>query len=100
MSNNVDDNNEDTHLSSIDSPYNSSRTKNRSASGATMTFMEPGPILLVDHTVEPSDQSAGLFARNVYIGDYTVVSGTLTKAGAYVVWNCTVETLEVCPRYH
>jgi len=84
---------QDTSTISTTNPYHSFRS-NRSASGSSMTFLPPGPIALIDHTVEASDRTPGIFARNVYIGDYTVVSGSLTKAGAYVVYNCSLETLE------
>lgn len=53
------------------------------------------PIALEDHTEEPSDRSGGLWARGVRIDDYVVVSGSRTGVGAYVVYNCTVETLDV-----
>ncbi|KAK6538000.1 PX domain-containing protein ypt35 [Orbilia ellipsospora] len=70
------------------------RNRNRTASGASMTYLQPSPINLVDHTVEPSERSAAAFARSVIVGDYTIISGSPLRAGAYVVWNCTVETLE------
>jgi hypothetical protein len=52
-------------------------------------------ILLEDHTDEGSDQCKVLWARSVVVDDYVVVSGTAPGLGAYVVWNCTVETLDV-----
>jgi hypothetical protein len=59
----------------------------------------PTPISLEDHTDEGSDQCRVLWAKGVTIDDYVVVSGTAPGLGAYVVWNCTVETLDVsCPR--
>lgn len=70
------------------------RNRNRTASGSSLTFLAPAPITLVDHTIDPSERSSAAFARNVFIGDYTIVSGSPLRAGAYVVWNCTVETLE------
>jgi hypothetical protein len=56
----------------------------------------PTFITLEDHTKEPSDKSTALWAKSVVIRDYVVVSGSRTGVGAYVVWNCTVDTLEVC----
>lgn len=53
------------------------------------------PITLEDHTEEPSDQSEALWAKSVHIDDYVVVSGSRTGVGAYVVYNCTVEMLDV-----
>lgn len=52
-------------------------------------------ITLEDHSEDLScDTSRGLWARSVTIDDYVVVKGT-TGIGAYVVWNCKIETLEV-----
>ncbi|EPS40791.1 hypothetical protein H072_5331 [Dactylellina haptotyla CBS 200.50] len=70
------------------------RHRNRTASGASLTFLQPAPIKLIDHTIEPSERSSAAFARSVIVGDYTIISGSPLRAGAYVVWNCTVETLE------
>lgn len=58
----------------------------------------PTPIGLEDHTDEDSDQCKVLWAKGVTIDDYVVVSGTAPGLGAYVVWNCTVETLDVSSR--
>ncbi|KAJ4400557.1 hypothetical protein N0V91_008599 [Didymella pomorum] len=59
-------------------------------------------IVLEDHTDESSDQCKVLWAKHVTIDDYVVVSGTAPGLGAYspgqyVVWNCTVETLDGGP---
>ncbi|KAF2736615.1 Phox-like protein [Polyplosphaeria fusca] len=55
-------------------------------------------IRLEDHTDDGSDQCKALWARRVTIDDYVVVSsGTAPGLGAYVVWNCTVETLDGGP---
>lgn len=54
------------------------------------------PIRLEDHTDESSDQCKALWARHVTIDDYVVVgSGSAPALGAYVVWNITVDTLDV-----
>ena len=55
----------------------------------------PAPILLEDHTQAGSEQCKALWAKHVTIDDYVIVSGTAPGLGAYVVWNCTVETLDV-----
>ncbi|KAF2088348.1 Phox-like protein [Saccharata proteae CBS 121410] len=57
----------------------------------------PTPIVLEDHTVEDSEQSRALWAKSVSIDDYVVVSGNVPGVGAYVVWNCTVRTLDGGP---
>lgn len=56
---------------------------------------KPRPILLEDHTDEGSEQCKALWAKHVTIDDYVIVSGSAPGLGAYVVWNCTVETLDV-----
>ncbi|KAJ5739368.1 hypothetical protein N7533_012152 [Penicillium manginii] len=54
-------------------------------------------ITLEDHTADPdSETSRGLWARNVAISDHCVVQGK-TGVGAYVVWNCVVQTLDGGP---
>ena len=55
----------------------------------------PTPISLEDHTDEGSEHCKVLWAKGVTIDDYVVVSGSAPGLGAYVVWNCTVETLDV-----
>jgi hypothetical protein len=55
----------------------------------------PTPIGLEDHTDEGSDHCKVLWAKGVTIDDYVVVGGTAPGLGSYVVWNCTVETLDV-----
>ena len=57
----------------------------------------PTPITLEDHTTGPRQQenNGGLWAKGVTIDDYVVVTGTTITAGSYVVWHCTVETLDV-----
>jgi hypothetical protein len=51
-------------------------------------------ITLEDHTEEEEHHEA-LWARKVIIEDYVIVKGSRTGVGAYVVWNCRVETLDV-----
>jgi hypothetical protein len=52
-------------------------------------------IRLEDHTADPdSETSRGLWARSVAIEDYVVVQGK-SGVGSYVVWNCTIQTLDV-----
>lgn len=58
----------------------------------------PAPILLEDHTDAGSEQCKALWARHVSIDDYVIISGSAPALGAYVVWNCTVETLDVSLR--
>lgn len=52
-------------------------------------------ITLEDHTADPnSETSRGLWASSVAIDDHVIVRG-MTGVGSYVVWNCTVQTLDV-----
>ncbi|KAF2682750.1 hypothetical protein K458DRAFT_54541 [Lentithecium fluviatile CBS 122367] len=57
----------------------------------------PTPIRLEDHTDAGSEQCKALWARHVTIDDYVIISGSAPALGAYVVWNCTVETLDGGP---
>lgn len=55
----------------------------------------PLTIKLIDHTIIPSENSPGIWARSAKVVDYVIVSGSRTRAGAYVAWNCSIETFEV-----
>lgn len=55
----------------------------------------PSPIRLEDHTDAGSEQCKALWAKCVTIDDYVIISGSAPALGAYVVWNCTVDTLDV-----
>jgi hypothetical protein len=53
-------------------------------------------IQLEDHTEITSDQYKDfLWAKAVKIDDYIIVRGAAPAIGAYVVWNCTVDILDV-----
>lgn len=67
---------------------NASRASQNSQTRSTL-------ITLEDHTADPdSETSRGLWARSVSIEDHVVVQGK-TGVGAYVVWNCRIQTLDV-----
>lgn len=66
--------------------------RRRNSSASSLTHV--APIALLDNTVTPGENSPSLWARNVKIADYTIVAGSRTRAGAYVLWNCYIETLE------
>jgi hypothetical protein len=51
-------------------------------------------IRLEDHTEESSEQFKALWAKSVRIDDYIIIRGA-AGFGAYVVWNCTVDILDV-----
>lgn len=78
-------------------PYWSGHKRRDSVgSDASLEHDRPAPIRLEDHTVEGSDQNRALWAKHVTIDDYVIVSGNVPGMGDYVVWNCTVQTLDVC----
>ncbi|KAL1879497.1 hypothetical protein Plec18167_003954 [Paecilomyces lecythidis] len=61
------------------------------------SFDGAAAITLEDHTEDPgAETSRGLWAKSVTIDDYVVVQGK-TGVGAYVVWNCKIQTLEGGP---
>lgn len=65
----------------------------RNVSGVSLQGLQG--ITLEDHTADPdSETSRGLWARSVAIDDHVVVRG-MTGVGSYVVWNCTIQTLDV-----
>jgi hypothetical protein len=70
----------------------------RAASRASQSSTEGprrNPITLEDHTGDPTcETNRGLWASGVKIDDYVIVEG-ITGVGAYVVWNCKIETLDV-----
>lgn len=66
--------------------------------GDDLEVLQPVPITLEDHTVTPGENSPGLWARSAQVVDYTIISGSRTslKKGAFVSWNCVIQTFEVC----
>ena len=80
----------------VSPPYwYSHQRSNSSASYSSTHFGRTPQITLEDHTEDDSEQCKSLWARHVSIDDHVVVSGNRTGVGAYIVWNCTVETLSV-----
>lgn len=72
------------------------RRHERNASRASQTSLAWSTLItLEDHTADPdSETTRGLWARSVSIDDHAVVQG-MTGIGSYVVWNCTIQTLDV-----
>ena len=68
----------------------------RNASRSSQASLDQSRVItLVDHSEDPnSDTSRGLWAKSVAIEDYVIVKGK-SGIGAYVVWNCKIQTLEV-----
>lgn len=73
----------------------SGRSRIRSIEDGDETLKQM-PITLIDHTITPSENSPSLWARSAKVVDYVIVAGSRTRAGAYVAWNCSIETFEVC----
>lgn len=70
----------------------------RSISSATQVSVDrPPAITLEDNTQPNSPSQSGLWAKTVSIEDYVVVRGNPAGLGAYVVWNCRVQTLDGGP---
>ncbi|KAJ5899880.1 hypothetical protein N7495_004624 [Penicillium taxi] len=67
----------------------------RNASRASQSSLAQG-ITLEDHTEEDCETARGLWAQSVSIEDYVVVRGK-SGVGSYVVWNCTIQTLDGGP---
>ncbi|KAF2835478.1 PX-domain-containing protein [Patellaria atrata CBS 101060] len=83
---------------SITPPFWQSHQRNDSTfSHASYENRTSNPIRLEDHTDDTSEQTKACWARHVTIDDYVIISGNAPGVGAYVVWNCTVETLDGGP---
>jgi hypothetical protein len=71
-------------------------THQRSLSHLSQISLDrPRPITLRDRTGSLSSTNGALWAKSISIEDYVIVSGNLTGIGAYVVWTCKVQTLDV-----
>lgn len=69
----------------------------RTVSHASQTSLDrPPPITLRDRTGSISSSNGVLWAKSITIEDYVIVKGNRTGIGAYVVWKCKVQTLDVC----
>lgn len=67
----------------------------RYESYASANFTQPAPIILEDRTEQPLECSSPLWAKDVQIDSYVVVSGQTLSFGDYIVWNCQIATLDV-----
>lgn len=70
----------------------------RYESYTSANIVRPPAIILEDHTedLEPNCWTP-LWAKEVSLQDYVVVSGNIPSVGDYVVWICTIKTLDVGP---
>lgn len=78
----------------ITSPPYWAHSHQRSASSVSVESLHGG-ITLLDNTDEGNDKNGACWARSVHIYDHTIVNGSRTNIGAFVVWNITVKTLDV-----
>ncbi|EAW15174.1 uncharacterized protein ACLA_058320 [Aspergillus clavatus NRRL 1] len=84
----------DRPISGVIPPYWS---HHRNISRTSQASSEQPAITLEDHTEDPnSETSRGLWAKSVTIDEHAVVQGK-TGIGAYVVWNCKIQTLDGGP---
>lgn len=54
-----------------------------------------GPIRLQDNT-EDTESSKACWAKAARVDDYVVITGNAPGLNDYIVWNCTIDTLNVC----
>jgi hypothetical protein len=69
----------------------------RTSSLEDLSSLRPPPITLEDHTLSREASRAALWAKSVSINEYVIVRGNPLGTGAYVVYNCTVQTLDGGP---
>lgn len=63
---------------------------------STESFLPAGAITLRDNEASDlDDRNSACWAKSVEIVNHTVVNGSATNIGAFVVWNIRVETLNV-----
>ena len=84
-----------TSLNNYPAPRHRSRSRDSAKS-----LQRIDPIILLDNTVTPGENSTSLWARSVRVTDYVIVAGGRTRAGAYVLWSCYIDTLEVSERIY
>ncbi|ETI26256.1 hypothetical protein G647_03033 [Cladophialophora carrionii CBS 160.54] len=69
----------------------------RESSFDELAALRPPPITLEDHTLSREASRAALWAKSITIDEYVIVRGNPLGAGAYVVFNCRVQTLDGGP---
>jgi hypothetical protein len=88
-----------TSLASIVPPYWRHYRGGSRASVSSFEAPRGNPITLEDHTADSTcETNRGLWASGVRIDDHVVVEGK-SGVGAYVVWNCKIDTLDVRGRH-
>lgn len=70
----------------------------RYESYTSANIVQPPAIILEDHTEDlETNCQPSPWAKEVSLHDYVVVSGNIPSVGDYVVWTCTIKTLDVGP---
>jgi len=67
-----------------------------SVSYQSISHLRPPAISLEDHSDADDDSGKACWAKHAVVDSWVVVSGA-TGIGAYVVWNCIVETINGAP---
>ncbi|GAB7344588.1 hypothetical protein MBLNU457_3083t2 [Dothideomycetes sp. NU457] len=67
-----------------------------SVSYQSISHLRPPNITLEDHSDEDDESGRACWAKHAAVDSWVVISGA-TGIGAYVVWNCTVETINGAP---
>lgn len=67
-----------------------------SVSYQSISHLRPPNIVLEDHSDEDDESGRACWAKHAAVDSWVVISGA-TGIGAYVVWNCTVETINGAP---
>lgn len=67
-----------------------------SVSYQSISHLRPPNIILEDHSDEDDESGRACWAKHAAVDSWVVISGA-TGIGAYVVWNCTVETINGAP---
>lgn len=81
--------------SPVTSPPYWVQSHTRTVSNISIESIVPGAIRLQDNTDGRDNKNEACWAKGVRIDDYVVINGNRTGIGAFVVWNVTVETLNV-----
>lgn len=87
-------------ISPVTSPPYWTQSHRRSVSNISVESTPPGGIKLLDNTDGRDNKNEFCWAKAVHIDDHVVINGNRTGIGAFVVWNITVETLNVSNARH
>ena len=66
----------------------------RRESYASIAEERPDAITLEDHTEGTLADDDAVWAKTIYIEDYSIISGNIPSVGSFVVWHCRIDTLD------